>query len=573
MIYDKVLYLQALTITFRGVQMMSENNNILEINKERIDERLGAGLKLLRKYYTVEECPVDPAISDPVIGGRPHHAKRYDIRGVGNLLAMTVKEAEANQLSSFVIMPYFKNLPLFSTDYVYNGEKRFFLLEIYDLSVKRDDLFDEGIRSFKAFESELEEFTSFPTRPAWYDEIRPVCYAKMYGPEKDETAIQRFLEMLELFVKMEQSAPNLSEEEKRIKWQKNKEYADKLIDAGGVSTDLFTEALGAENTRRFFHELFFGAECCKPSLTKIEEFLNREDEGGISNTANICEKQHIIRRIATTDKSKSFEDADKPAESGDFPPGVVLQDGKLIGFGIHIFNEDIYPLQSFEIYLRNCGLTGALDLSGAEDLLFVDIYHNKVNAIDVTGCRSLRILGIQDNEIEFLDVRDLTACQGIDAGMNRLPSIDVSANKELVELYINDNRFTEIDLSSCPKLKYFYCHNNGIRELDTTANPLLRHLNATGNPMKTIRSLAPQREEQLPLELTAEGAGCVGLKFNPVYNAQWKETGEWQQTYYAYPEEGHRFEGWFDPEGNKLSEEETWIDTYGASRVLTAKFN
>ena len=29
---------------------------------------------------------------------------------------------------------------------------------------------------------------------------------------------------------------------------------DRLIDEGGVSTDLFTEALGAENTRRFFYE-------------------------------------------------------------------------------------------------------------------------------------------------------------------------------------------------------------------------------------------------------------------------------------------------------------------------------
>ncbi len=141
-----------------------------------------------------------------------------------------------------------------------------------------------------------------------------------------------------------------------------------------------------------------------------------------------------------------------------------------------------------------------------------------------------------------------------------------------MELYINDNRFTQIDLTSCPKLKYFYCHNNQISELDTTGNPLLRHLNATGNPMKRIRALAPQREKALPLELTADGPGCVGLKFNPVYNAQWKETGEWQQTYYAYPQEGHAFAGWFDADGNKLSDEPEWQDEYGASRVLRAEF-
>ena len=89
--------------------------------------------------------------------------------------------------------------------------------------------------------------------------------------------------------------------------------------------------------------------------------------------------------------------------------------------------------------------------------------------------------------------------------------------------------------------------------------------------MKSIRSLAPQQEEKLPLELYADNGGCVGLKFNPIYNAQWKETGEWQQSYYAYPDDGFRFDGWYES-GEKVFEEETWIDEYGTSRILQARF-
>lgn len=284
----------------------------------------------------------------------------------------------------------------------------------------------------------------------------------------------------------------------------------------------------------------------------LHSFFDQADEQGVSNREKIARLQRIIRRVDTTSKDKSFEAAEGRND------GVVVVDGKLVGFGIYIFNKDIYPLQSFEIYLRNCDLVGKLDLSGCRDLLFVDVYHNRLSAVDVSGARALRILGLQDNQIEALDVRDLIACQGIDAGMNRLTALDVSRNGELVELYVNDNRLTGIDLSGCPKLKYFYCHNNGINALDTRANPLLRHLNATGNPMKRILSLAPQRDEPLPLELTAGSGGCVGLKFNPVYDAQWKETGEWQQTYYAYPDEGYHFAGWFDPEGNLLSTDAAW---------------
>ena len=237
---------------------------ILEKNVKCIHARLEQGLSLLQEYYEVKECAVDPQLANPVIGGRPHHARRFDIKGVGNLLLMTVTEAEQNQLSSFVIMPYFKNLPLFSTDYVYSGEKRFFLLEIYDLSIEQEDAFKEGIEAFSDFGKELTDMQDIPTRPAWYDDIRPVCYAKAPELSQDDLAIEKFLEFLQLFVDMEKAAPVLEGSELMGKWKKNKDYADRLIDEGGVSTDLFTQALGAENTRRFFHEVFFGADCYKP---------------------------------------------------------------------------------------------------------------------------------------------------------------------------------------------------------------------------------------------------------------------------------------------------------------------
>ena len=308
------------------------------------------------------------------------------------------------------------------------------------------------------------------------------------------------------------------------------------------------------------------------TLKQLLEFFNIEDENNISNLEKVRKYQKILRRVETTDKSKSVEAAETETAAGDIPAGIIMENGKIIGLGIHIFNEDIYPLKSFEIYLRNCNLTGTLNLSGCTDMVFLDLYHNKISSVNSGNMPSMRIFGVQDNLLESIDVSGMPACQGIDAGMNRLKELDVSHNPELVELYINDNEFTKIDLSHNPKLKYFYCHGNRIAALDTRANPLLRHLNATGNPMKSIRSLAPQREEKLPLEVYAGDGGCVGLKFNPIYNAQWKETGEWQQSYYAYPGEGFRFAGWRDEKGEILSREPVWVDEYGRSRVLNAVF-
>ena len=320
------------------------------------------------------------------------------------------------------------------------------------------------------------------------------------------------------------------------------------------------------NERKLFLD-----EATERTLDRLLDFFDIEDEKGESNLDRVHKYQKILRRVETTDKDKSVEAVENKGENEEIPNGIIMDDGRIIGLGIHIYNEDVYPLKSFEINLRNCGLIGDLDVSDCTDMVFLDLYHNKINSVKSKNMPAMRIFGVQDNLLETIDVREMPACQGIDAGMNRLKSIDVSRNPELVELYINDNDFTEIDLSRNPKLKYFYCHNNRITELDTTANPLLRHLNATGNPMKSIYSLAPQREEKLPLEVHAGEGGCVGLKYNPIYNAQWKETGEWQQSYYAYPDEGFRFAGWYE-NGVKISEEESWVDEYGASRVLKAVF-
>jgi hypothetical protein len=238
---------------------------MLAKNVQAINERVEAGLDLLRAHYTVRECAVDPVLANPIIGGRPHHARRFDIDGVGNLLVMTVTETETAQLSSFVITPYAKNLPMFSTDYVYSGDQRFFLIEIYDLAVRHDETFDTGIARFATLKDAWSDMLDFPVKPCWYDEIRPVCLAKAYPPEQDELAIDRFLMALRAFITLERETPVLAGADIWKKWQLNSDYANRLIDEGGVSTDLFTQSIGAENTRRFFHEVFFGASCYKPA--------------------------------------------------------------------------------------------------------------------------------------------------------------------------------------------------------------------------------------------------------------------------------------------------------------------
>lgn len=233
----------------------------IELNNLIIDERIETGIALLRQHFTVEEKKIDPTLASPIIGGRPHHARRFNVEGIGNLLVMTVKDVPENQLSSFVITPYEKDLPLFSTDYVYSGERRFFLIELYDLVATHDPLYQHGIDAFAKLSASWDDMLDFRTHPCWYDDIRAVCIAKTPTQEQDGLALQRFQETLGCYIDMAQTLPTLTREQQREKWRLNKGYSDRLIDEGGVSTDLFIQALGPENTRRFFDEVFFASAC------------------------------------------------------------------------------------------------------------------------------------------------------------------------------------------------------------------------------------------------------------------------------------------------------------------------
>lgn len=134
-----------------------------------------------------------------------------------------------------------------------------------------------------------------------------------------------------------------------------------------------------------------------------------------------------------------------------------------------------------------------------------------------------------------------------------LTKLDVSKGENITELYVQGNRLEEIDL----------LHNKNIRILDCTDNPLIcikSNVPADSQECQGIAASSECAEEELILR--ACQGGTVGLKYSP-------QEG---QQYYAYADEGYKFDGWYDVLGDRLSKEAVWIDAYGTCREIFAMF-
>lgn len=230
-----------------------------ENNMERINRRINAGLDRLRRDYEVNELSVGD-LKRFTVAGRVHVVSQYEIVGVGNLLVMTNPEPGPMQMDTFTLTPYFKNLPLFTSDYMYFEDKRMFLNEIYNLVDYQDELYLGYIEKFAENCKKHEHLPAMPLKPCWYDEIRPVVIAKTTAPENDDEIFELFMSNLETFIEMEKASPLLDEEQYKAKWSKNYEYARSLVEDGGVSTDLFVKSLGADKTKEFFYSIFFAPD-------------------------------------------------------------------------------------------------------------------------------------------------------------------------------------------------------------------------------------------------------------------------------------------------------------------------
>lgn len=187
------------------------------------------------------------------------HVKQYEIEDIGNLSVMTVN-AGVMQMATIVFSPYEKDLPLMSCDYMYMLSTRKAYIEFYDLVTEKDDEYLSWMTRYKDEAKKYDDIESVSASSGWYDYLITTAIYKSAGTKDDEKLRLLLGDEMDIYLSQASSYEKLTDEETEKKAGMIKEYSDRLIDEGGVSTSFFKKALGEDKTRGFFDQVFFGSE-------------------------------------------------------------------------------------------------------------------------------------------------------------------------------------------------------------------------------------------------------------------------------------------------------------------------
>ncbi len=164
------------------------------------------------------------------------------------------------------------------------------------------------------------------------------------------------------------------------------------------------------------------------------------------------------------------------------------------------------------------GFVGELDLSNCKSLEYFSLEGSNIKAVSIEGCEKLR-------EVNITDATSLEAL--------------IANNIDPIYFYLFNVPSLNPTLSSPIECTVLYMSENGMKQIEWICNI---GKDITG-------------ENLFHIKLSAEGAGSVYIEcYDEGDNPSFAE---------AIPEEGHRFVGWYDKEGNLLTTEDSFeIDSF-----------
>ena len=219
------------------------------------------------------------------------------------------------------------------------------------------------------------------------------------------------------------------------------------------------------------------------------------------------------------------------------------------------------------------GAGRTLDFTSNSELVELYCVGCECSSLVIGNLPKLQRFACSYNDLTELDVSGCPNLLMLECSNNSLTQIDVSSNPELVDLGCAYNQIGgTIDISNNPFLEVLHCYNNDLWVLDCSNNTYLRELMCSQNNSLFMLDISECRsldtlvnsfteltycdtlsQDYLPdFIIETEGYGSVGFNMNIRFG--WNER---VQNVIASPYEDCRFDGWYDENGNLVSE--NWL--------------
>ena len=218
------------------------------------------GLAAVQAHSTVQKLDAG-AYADIRLGSERVHVEQYAVSGLGNLAVKTSHTALTHSVS-FVLTPFGKNVPLCALHETVTPGKRKTSAAFYDLvgdtATPAYQQVTETLRLAAVRYADAEELAA---EPHWYDSFLSTSLYKQFRGKEKPRSREMFLDMLNAYLAVSGQAEPAAEADAARQFEITQNFCSSLIEKGSAETDLFRDTLGAEETLRFFYQVYFGTDC------------------------------------------------------------------------------------------------------------------------------------------------------------------------------------------------------------------------------------------------------------------------------------------------------------------------
>jgi len=164
------------------------------------------------------------------------------------------------QMFTFNINPFEKDIPQLTIDPIIILNQRKILIEIYKIMIDFEtENYKEFLKKMKEIKGNYVDLKDFkPSEALWRDKYFSDAIYKSCNSQNEGKLVNLFKDVLNVYIEYAKKEKDLESEQNAKKVETIKDFADKLVENGGISINYFKKTLGDKKTKEFLGKVLYG---------------------------------------------------------------------------------------------------------------------------------------------------------------------------------------------------------------------------------------------------------------------------------------------------------------------------